>query len=93
MTDIESFWERLNSLIKASNTTQSAVSTECGLNPRRLQNLSAGNRLPDCFEAVRIAKALNTTVEYLVTGRQSCAAETELKELKHKLLDFAQSVQ
>lgn len=68
MNEIEQFWERLNSLIKKSNTTQNAVSVQCGLNPRRLQNLSAGNRVPDCFEAVKIAKVLNTSVEYLVTG-------------------------
>lgn len=91
MDDVERFWERLNSLIKTSNTTQNAVSVQCGFNPRRLQNLSAGNRLPDCFEAVLIAKALNTSVEYLVTGEKN--ESPELSELKKKILDFAQSVQ
>jgi len=63
------FWERLNSLIKQSNKTQAELSKDCGFDsPRRLQNLSAGNRLPDCEECVKIAKALNTTVEFLVTG-------------------------
>lgn len=66
--EIKLFWERLNSLIKQSSTTQQEVSVKCNLNPRRLQNLSAGNRLPDCNEAYKIAKLLNTTVEYLVTG-------------------------
>ena len=70
MDDIALFWERLNSLIKKSNTTQASVSVQCGMNPRRLQNLSAGNRLPDAFEAFHIAKTLKTTVEYLVTGEQ-----------------------
>lgn len=68
MNEIEQFWERINFLIRKSNTTQNAVSVQCGLNPRRLQNLSAGKRAPDCFEAVKIARALNTSVEYLVTG-------------------------
>lgn len=63
------FWERLNSLIKQSNTTQSELTEKCGFDsPRRIQNLSAGDRLPNCEDAVKIAKALNTTVEYLVTG-------------------------
>ena len=92
MSDIEQFWERLNFLIKSSNTTQSALSVQCGFNPRRLQNLSGGNRLPDCFEAVAIAKALNTTVEYLVTG-EITDSDAELSELKKKVLEFAQSVQ
>lgn len=92
MNEVEQFWERLNSLIKKSNTTQNAISIQCGLNPRRLQNLSAGNRIPDCFEAVRIAKALDTTVEYLVIGEVSDTAR-ELAELKAKVLEFAKSVQ
>lgn len=68
MNDVEKFWERLNDLIKKSNTTQRELSEECGFSPRRIQNLSAGNRLLDSFEVVAVAKALNTTVEYLVTG-------------------------
>lgn len=92
MSDIEKFWERLNFLIKKSNTTQNAISVQCGFNPRRLQNLSSGSRLPDCFEAVLIAKALNTTVEYLVTGEVTDNSK-ELSELKEKILDFAKSVQ
>lgn len=92
MSEIELFWERVNSLIKKSNTTQHALSIQCGLNQRRLQNLSAGNRFPDCSEAVLIAEALNTTVEYLVTGKQS-DSDKELNELKQKVLDFAKSIQ
>ncbi len=71
MDDTNSFWQRVNTLIKQKGTTQNAVSVQCGFNPRRLQNLSAGNRLPDCDEAVKIANVLNSTVEYLVTGKDS----------------------
>ncbi len=87
MSEIESFWERLNSLIKKMNTTQNAISVQCGFNPRRLQNLSAGNRLPDCFEAVAIAKALHTTVEYLVTGEQVKQDNSESIELLKKVIE------
>jgi transcriptional regulator with XRE-family HTH domain len=63
------FWERANSLIKQQNTTQAEVSRKCDFtSTRRLQNLTSGGRYPDCDEGVKIAKALNTTVEYLVTG-------------------------
>lgn len=92
MDDTNSFWQRLNSLIKQKNTTQNAISVQCGFNPRRLQNLSAGSRLPDCREAVKIAQALNTTVEYLVTGQDSNPAEIELRELKAKLKNFYTSL-
>ena len=82
MNEIEQFWERLNSLIKKSNTTQNAISVQCGLNPRRLQNLSAGNRIPDCFEAVKIANALNTSVEYLVTGVKKDTSQKAVEMLQ-----------
>lgn len=91
MDKIELFWDRVNSLIKTKNLTQSSLSTQCGFNPRRLQNLSGGNRLPDCFEAVEIAKVLGTTVEYLVTGELS-ESQNEINDLKKKVLDFANSL-
>lgn len=88
MIESKVFWKRLNSLIKKANTTQSELSVRCGLNPRRLQNLSAGNRLPDCREAVTIAKALGTSVEYLVTGNtEEKRDNSESIELLKKVIE------
>ena len=67
---IEAFWGRVNTLIKQCNTTQAELSAKLNPkdpSPRKLQNMS-GKRLPDAEEVVIIAKELNTTVEYLVTG-------------------------
>jgi len=64
----EDFWNRTNSLIKTKNTTQKALSLQCGFNERRIETLSSYGRSPNVDEAVKIAQALNTTVEYLVTG-------------------------
>ncbi len=86
MYEVTCFWERLNSLIKHSNTTQNEVSVRCGLNPRRLQNLSAGSRLPDCFEAVAIADALGTTVEFLVAGKDPQDKKEIIKEYLEELI-------
>jgi len=85
-----SFWDRVNALIKQLNKTQSGVSAECGFNPRRIQNLSGANRAPDAFEAYKIAQALHTTVEYLVTGSDTNPAERELKELKERLKNLVE---
>lgn len=71
MTESRELWERINALIKEKNTTQTALSVDCGFNPRRIQNLSGGNRLPDAIEITKIAQALDTTVEYLTTGEKS----------------------
>ena len=81
-----SFWDRVNALIKQLNKTQSGVSAECGFNPRRIQNLSGANRAPDAIEAYKIAQALNTTVEYLVTGEDSSPYKQELDKLKAAII-------
>lgn len=71
--------KRINQLIKQSGLTQNEVSAKCDFNARRLQNLSGGHRLPDCDEAVKIAKVLNTSVEYIVTGQDSSLSEDKIK--------------
>ncbi|MDR1903129.1 MAG: helix-turn-helix domain containing protein, partial [Treponema sp.] len=40
----------------------------CGISFPTFRNWIARNRLPDAIETYRIAQALNTSVEYLVTG-------------------------
>lgn len=80
MNEIDFFWERVNSLIKRSGMTQHEVSVKCNFNsPRRMQNLSAGKRYPDCLEAVKIAQVLNTTVEFLVTGNDKSMSDDKIK--------------
>ena len=86
--DYMEFWKRTNSLIKLLNKTQRGLALECGFTERRIETLSSNNRSPDVIEAVKIAKALNTTVEYLVTGEDENSAEKELTELKAKLADL-----
>lgn len=95
--------ERINRLIKKSGMTQSEVSVKCNFDsPRRLQNLSGGHRLPDCDEAVKIAKTLNTSVEFIVTGQDSSLSEDKMKlialydqvddSLKPVIFDFFNSL-
>lgn len=79
---------RTNTLIKLLNKTQRGLALECGFTERRIETLSSNSRSPDVIEAVKIAKALNTTVEYLVTGEEENKAEKELTELKAKLADL-----
>lgn len=82
------FWLRTNTLIKLLNKTQRGLALECGFTERRIETLSSNSRSPDVIEAVKIAKALNTTVEYLVTGEEENKAEKELTELKAKLAEL-----
>ena len=86
-----SFWDRTNVLIKKLNKTQSSVSVECGFNPRRIQNLSGSNRLPDAAEAYKIAQVLHTTVEYLVSGNDTDSTK-KINETRNLLLNVIKNL-
>ena len=88
--DAVSFWNRVKQLIKSNNTTQRGLSETIGLSARALEIKIGRKSAPDVFEAYKIAKALNTTVEYLVTGSDTNPAERELKELKERLKNLAE---
>ena len=78
-----SFWVRTNKLIKDHGYTQDTLCKLCGFyDPRRIQNLSGGNRLPKPLELVEIAKHLKTSVEYLLTGEDFLVTETEREMLQ-----------
>jgi len=42
--------------------------------------------VPDAIEAYKIAQALNTTVEYLVTGEDTSPYKQELDKLKAAII-------
>jgi transcriptional regulator with XRE-family HTH domain len=56
--------------MKKHGFTQRSLSLACGLTERRIETLIARKGFPDADEALKIAQALHTSVEYLVTGRK-----------------------
>ena len=84
------FWIRTNDLIRATGNTQDSLSLKCGFSQRRIENLSVSKRLPNVFEAYLMAKNLNTTVEFLVTGERSTEA-VQLEDFQNKLTDLIQA--
>lgn len=85
--DMEEFWNRVNKLIKEGKKTQRSLSLECGFTERRIESLSTGNRSPDVIEVVKIARALNTSVEYLVTGEEK-ELPTDISDIALKLTEL-----
>jgi SOS-response transcriptional repressor LexA len=63
------FWENVKNLIKENDTYQEWVAHKCGVKPRTFQNWIYRKILPNIVEGQKIAAALETTVEYLVTGK------------------------
>ena len=62
------YWERVKEVIQAQNTTQEWVSKKSQIKFGTFRGWITKNRLPNADQAVSIAQALDTTVEYLVTG-------------------------
>lgn len=91
--DTESFWIRTNEAIKAANTTQRKLALRCGFSERRIESLSSGNRLPDAFEIAKMARALETPIEYLITGENTSPLAKENALLKEKLENIVKIAQ
>lgn len=86
-----SFWRNVNKLIKAQNTTQEAIAKTCAINFGTFKNRSSKKIVPDAIEAYKIAQALNTTVEYLVTGEDTSPYKQELDKLKAAIIPVLNS--
>jgi transcriptional regulator with XRE-family HTH domain len=67
-TDVESFWVRVNYLIKSKKTKQEILVSSCGISIQTLRGWITKKRYPGTPESYRIAQALGVSVEYLVTG-------------------------
>jgi len=62
------FWENVKKEIKSQNTTQEWVARKAGISFNTFQGWISKAIYPRVNEAVRIAAALDTSVEYLVRG-------------------------
>lgn len=89
----EPFWERVKELIKKNSTTQEWLASQCDVSLGMVKSWIFNKRLPDAAQAVRIAKALQTSVEYLTTGEESSSLAEDNRKLKKKLAAIAQIVQ
>ena len=86
------FYERVKELAKQKNLSLIPLLQSLNINYETYKSAKRLGHLPRTDEAFALAEALDTTVEYLVTGKHS-GSDAELSELKKKILDFAKSVQ
>ena len=70
------FWTRLKGEIKAKNTTQEWVSGQINVPFGTFRKWMTRKTYPNLKEGVEIAKLLDTSAEYLITG-------TELEKLNN----------
>lgn len=78
---IDLFWSNVDSEIKSKKITQKVFCKSLKISPKTFSGWKTSKRLPDAVDACDIAKALDTTVEYLVTGTSSNPYKKKYDEL------------
>ena len=63
------FWQNVKEELYYNLITQKDLAAAVGISYNTLQSWITKDRLPDAEQALKIAKELNTNVEYLVTGK------------------------
>ena len=63
------FWLRVKDKLDFQDSTQRDLAQNINESYNTLQSWITKDRLPDAEQALKIAKELNTNVEYLVTGK------------------------
>ena len=84
------FWCSVKKLLAENKILQKDFAESIGYNVATLKNQMARNISPDIDTAVKIAKLLNTSVEYLVTGEESNQYKVQLDQLKETLRKLAE---
>lgn len=84
-----SFIERLDYLIEKRETSRQEVARYAGLAKSTVSEWARTGALPRADVAIMIAEYLNTTVEYLITGKESdnSLVINEMKDQVMKLKD------
>jgi len=75
------FWTRLKGEIKAKNTTQEWIANKIGVPFGTFRKWMTRKTYPNMKEGQEIAKLLDTSVEYLLTGVQSEVLNSTEQEL------------
>lgn len=79
------FWNNVKEELEYNLMTQKELAQSLNISYNTLQSWITKDRLPDAENAVKIAKTLKTTVEYLVTGKKSDFVKEESKKIILKL--------
>lgn len=63
------FWNNVKEELEYKLMSQKELAAETEISYNTIQSWITKDRLPDAADAVKISKALNRSVEYLVTGK------------------------
>ena len=81
------FWNNVKEELDYKDMSQKELSASTNISYNTLQSWITKDRLPDAQDAVKIARALNVSVERLVTGQENISKELnkETNEMLHDI--------
>lgn len=85
-----SFWENVEVLRKEQNTSYRWIASQMGVSETTVSSMKKSGTEPRASEAVKIAKALGTTVESLVGGNENEYFQ-KYKKLKSEILQVIEA--
>ena len=83
----ETFWSRVDRLNPYKTLAKLIAST--GLDYGLIKHQKMDNRIPKTMDALKLASALNTTVEYLVTGEHYKIYPARIERIINNILYHA----
>jgi len=83
---MEHFFSRVDSLLSKNNLSQSGLCRAIGITPQSYTNFKARNSFP-LESAVKVAEYLQTTVEFLVSGKEPVNSQGKIEQIKAILSD------
>jgi len=94
------FWERVDDLLDRNDINKKTLAYEAGFDASNITKGIKNNNVPSVETAVKIAKVLGVSVEYLVNGTETSKSpsqkETEQNQLRlyrkyHNLIEKMES--
>ena len=79
------FWKNVEALRKEQNTTYRWLANKMGVSETTVSSMRKAGTVPRATEAVKLANALNVSVEYLVSSSES-SVPREIKKPVLKLI-------
>ena len=78
------FWNRINTIIKQNKITQEAAAKACRIPISTWRGWVNKGILPGLVDSAKIAKFLNVSLDYFVTGKERSSRE-EIEEIQQLL--------
>ena len=83
------FVDRIDSLLSQHNKNRNDIYNDLGIAKNIIGQWKQRGTIPSADTALKIAQYLNTTVEYLLTGKESDEYKNKYDGLVSEIKDFA----